>query len=123
MPAGLTHGDIHQRINGYLNRDNFDFAPPADPVGCADDPNNACTTAFGNLGRNIYRGPYQQNWDFSLIKNFKITERHSLRFTTDFFNIWNHVNFANPPINDIETALCSGGPPSCCNRYLVPQFT
>jgi hypothetical protein len=101
--GGLTSGDIHSRLNGYLSLTNFTTAPPADPVGCLTDPAFACTTAFGNLGRNIYRGPHQQNWDFSLIKNIKINERQNLRFTTDFFNIWNHVNFANPSINDVET--------------------
>jgi len=101
--AGTTTGDIHSRLNGYLSLTNFTTAPVADPAGCVADPAFACTTAFGNLGRNIYRGPFQQNWDFSLIKNFKLTERQSLRFTTDFFNIWNHVNFANPSINDVET--------------------
>ncbi len=100
--AGITHGDIHSRVdNGYLNIDNFTFAPPADPAGCALDA-DACTTAFGNLARNIYRGPFQQNWDFSLLKNFRITERQELRFTTDFFNIWNHANFANPTFTDIS---------------------
>ena len=101
--AGTTTGDIHSRLNGYLSLTNFTTAPVADPAGCVADPAFACTTAFGNLGRNIYRGPFQQNWDFSLIKNFRLTERQSLRFTTDFFNIWNHVNFANPSINDVET--------------------
>src|SRR5207247_8256829 len=99
--AGTTTGDIHSRLNGYLSLTNFTTAPVAGPAGCVADPAFACTTAFGNLGRNIYRGPFQQNWDFSLIKNFKLTERQSLRFTTDFFNIWNHVNFANPSINDV----------------------
>ena len=94
VSAGLTHGDIHQRIDGYLNRDNFDFAPPAYA--------GAGVTAFGNLGRNIYRGPFQQNWDFSLIKNFRLTERQTLRFTADFFNIWNHTNFGNPVQNDVS---------------------
>jgi Carboxypeptidase regulatory-like domain/TonB dependent receptor len=102
IAAGNTSGSIQSRVaNGYLNLANFTFAPPADPAGCALDP-NACTTAFGNLGRNIYRGPFQQNWDFSLIKNFRITERQQLRFTTDFFNIWNHANFANPTFTDIS---------------------
>jgi len=109
---GTTTGDIHSRLNGYLQLTNFTTAPVADPAGCLADPALACTTAFGNLGRNIYRGPFQQNWDFSLIKNIKITERQSLRFTTDFFNIWNHVNFANPSINDVETIThdSSGNP-------------
>jgi Carboxypeptidase regulatory-like domain len=106
--AGTTSGDIHSRLNGYLNLGNFITAPVADPVGCLADPNFACTTAFGNLGRNIYRGPFQQNWDFSLIKNLKITERQSLRFTTDFFNIWNHVNFANPSQADVENPSAFG---------------
>ena len=101
--AGLTSGDIHKRLDGYLNLANFTTAPPADPTGCqADTTGAACTTAFGNLGRNIYRGPFQQNWDFSLIKNFRLTERQSLRFTADFFNIWNHANFASPSLNDVE---------------------
>jgi len=106
--AGTTSGDIHSRLNGYLNLTNFTTAPAADPVGCLTDPNFACTTAFGDLGRNIYRGPFQQNWDFSLIKNLKITERQSLRFTTDFFNIWNHVNFANPSQADVENPSAFG---------------
>jgi hypothetical protein len=100
--AGLTSGDVHKRLNGYLNPANFTNAPVADPVGCLADPQNACTTAFGNLGRNIYRGPFQQNWDFSLIKNFRLTEGQSLRFTADFFNLWNHPNFFNPTITDVS---------------------
>jgi len=97
ISGGLTHGDIHQRIDGYLNRDNFDFAPPAYA--------GAGVTAFGNLGRNIYRGPFQQNWDFSLIKNFRLTERQTLRFTADFFNIWNHTNFGNPVQTDLSFSV------------------
>ena len=103
ISGGPTSGGIHDRVNSrYLNPANFVPAPLISPA----DGGDGSVTAFGNLGRNIYRGPYQQNWDFSLIKNFKITERQSLRFTTDFFNVWNHVNFANPSINDIETSVC-----------------
>ena len=101
--AGLSPGSLRNRVrNGYLNPANFRPAPPADPIGCLADPTVACTTAFGNLGRNIYRGPFQQNWDFSLIKNFKFTERQELRFTVDFFNLWNHPNFSSPSANDVE---------------------
>jgi hypothetical protein len=96
LSAGITSGDIHSRVNnGYLNPANFVAAPLVDPVACNAD-SNFCTSLFGDLGRNIYRGPHQQNWDFSLIKNFKLTEQQSMRFSTDFFNIWNHANFANP---------------------------
>src|SRR5262249_24041378 len=112
LSQGLTHGDIHTRINGFLNPDAFTAAPLLYPTKC--DPNdpvnfdpNFCTTDFGDLGRNIYRGPFQQNWDFSLIKHFRITERQDLRFTADFFNLWNHVNFANPAVTDIESWLAN----------------
>ncbi|MGB7730494.1 MAG: hypothetical protein WBL50_20870 [Candidatus Acidiferrum sp.] len=75
----------------------------ANQAECNSGNTNYCVTGFGNLGRNIYRGPSQQNWDFSLIKNFHITERQSLRFTADFFNLWNHANFANPVSTDVES--------------------
>src|ERR1700751_312305 len=104
IAAGKTSGDIHNRLNRYLNINNFTTAPllyPFDPANpnttCSATNSNFCATAFGDLGRNIYRGPHQQNWDFSLIKNFPLGERQALRFTTDVFNIWNHANFANPP--------------------------
>jgi len=101
ISGGYTHGDIHSRLNGYVDINNFTFAPQLYPTQCVSDP-NFCTTGFGDLGRNIYRGPYQQSWDFSLIKNFHLTERQNIRFTADFFNIWNHANFANPVSADVE---------------------
>jgi hypothetical protein len=103
IAGGYTSGDIHSRLNGYVNINNFTTAPLLySAAQCAADP-NFCGTDFGTLGRNTYRGPFQQNWDFSLIKNFRITERQSLRFTTDLFNIWNHANFANPASTDVES--------------------
>jgi hypothetical protein len=106
ISSGLTSGDIHQRINGYLDPTAFTAAPLLYPTQCATDP-NFCTTDFGDLRRNIYRGPFQQNWDFSLLKHIRLTERQDLRFTADFFNLWNHANFANPQVTDIEAYLAS----------------
>ena len=110
LSSALSSGSIGTRIDGYLNPSAFTPALLLYPAQC--DPNqpnpavfpnsNFCTTDFGNLGRNTFRGPGQQNWDFSLIKNFKLTERQELRFTTDFFNIWNHANFFNPAFTDVE---------------------
>jgi hypothetical protein len=103
--SAYTSGSVESRLNGYLNINNFTHANFADPtvaVECAAVPGPECTTGFGNLRRNVYRGPFEQNWDFSLIKNFRFTERQQLRFQTDFFNIWNHPNFANPASTDFE---------------------
>ena len=51
---------------------------------------------FGDLGRNIYRGPFQQNWDLYLSKKFSITEKYSLTFRSEAFNVFNHANFTAP---------------------------
>jgi Carboxypeptidase regulatory-like domain len=102
---GYTHGSTAARLNGWVNINNFTPVPilAANQAACNGGDTNYCVTGFGNLGRNVYRGPSQQNWDFSIIKNFKITERQALRFTADFFNLWNHANFANPVSTDVES--------------------
>jgi hypothetical protein len=59
------------------------------------------------LGRNLYHGPFQQNWDVSFLKHFKIGERQEVRFAADFFILWNHTNFGDPSVTDIEAYLAS----------------
>jgi hypothetical protein len=51
---------------------------------------------FGNLGRNVLRGPSQKRVDVSLQKRTRITERVELELKWDVFNVFNFVNFANP---------------------------
>jgi hypothetical protein len=61
--------------------------------------NTSCagTGVFGNLGRNSVYGPNKVNFDVSLSRNFKITERLKTELRADFFNILNHANWGNPP--------------------------
>lgn len=122
LASAVTTGDIHKRIDGYLNLTAFSTAPQLYPAQCLTD-GNFCTTDFGNLGRNTFRGPHQQNWDFSLIKNFKLTERQALRFTTDFFNIWNHANFGNPASTDVENPGAFGKIVSTVGTPRLIQFS
>ncbi len=51
---------------------------------------------FGNAGRNSLTGPGSNVFDGSLRKEFAITERQRLEFRTEFFNAFNHPNFAQP---------------------------
>jgi hypothetical protein len=51
---------------------------------------------FGTLGRNALLGPDYKNMDFSIIKDTRITERWRLNLRVDFYNLFNHPNFANP---------------------------
>src|SRR5581483_9886881 len=50
----------------------------------------------GNSGRNAFRGPSFWNFDSGVFKNFQLTERFTLQFRTEFFNVFNHPNFDNP---------------------------
>lgn len=49
----------------------------------------------GDLGRNALRGFGAWQVDLALRREFKITERVGTRFQAEFFNLFNHPNFAN----------------------------
>jgi hypothetical protein len=51
---------------------------------------------FGTMGRNTFRDFGFRNVDFSTVKNFRFGERVNMQFRAEFFNIFNHPNFANP---------------------------
>jgi hypothetical protein len=51
---------------------------------------------FGNMGRNIFPDSGFKNVDFSLAKNWHLGEHFRAQFRAEFFNIFNHPNFANP---------------------------
>jgi hypothetical protein len=54
---------------------------------------------FGTCAPRKFYGPGIQMFDLSLFKNFRFTERWYLQFRTEFFNAFNHPNFAAPNAN------------------------
>ena len=54
---------------------------------------------FGNSGRGVLDNPGINNFDLSLMKNFRLFEAHSLQFRAEFFNAWNHPQFNAPNFN------------------------
>jgi hypothetical protein len=58
----------------------------------------------GNFGRNVLRGFGASQADIGLRRQFHVTERVSLRFRAEFFNILNHPNFGNP-VNALTSPL------------------
>jgi len=50
----------------------------------------------GNLGRNTYRTSPWSNFDFSLIKDTRITEGSTVQFRAEFFNLFNQHAFTAP---------------------------
>jgi hypothetical protein len=94
-----TSGGVESRLGHWANP--AAYTPDAViPLGNGA-PGDA--TGYGNAPRNCIVGPPQKNVDFTIGKTFKLTERQSLRFRTDFFNLFNHPSFANPSATDIES--------------------
>jgi hypothetical protein len=50
----------------------------------------------GNAGRRFFHGPGTNNWDMALVKNTAISERVTLQFRAELFNIFNHAQFLGP---------------------------
>jgi hypothetical protein len=55
--------------------------------------------SFPNQRRNMFRGPGFFDSDFTINKNFKLTERFAFGVGANFYNIFNHPNFDLPDNN------------------------
>jgi hypothetical protein len=64
------------------------------PAAFLQPPNNS--GFYGNLGRDSLVGPSLATWDFSVFKNTAITERMTLQFRAELFNLLNRANFNTP---------------------------
>ena len=76
-------------VNQWLNPAAFATPPVATTIGQTD---------FSPLGGgpDQFVGPGFHRLDFSLFKQFQLTERFRLEFRSEFFNLTNHPNFTNP---------------------------
>jgi hypothetical protein len=64
---------------------------------------------FGNMRRNILRGPGFVNWDASVTKSWHLTESVRLQLRGEMFNVINHANFASGSIGGDLTSPDSFG--------------
>jgi hypothetical protein len=79
---------------------------------------------LGDVGRNALRGPGFFQWDFSAMKNFPVTEKVTVQFRADFFNILNHPNFGNPDVgicSQIAAPVTTPGPGCAAGAAVTPQ--
>lgn len=98
VASAIKSGDVKDRLNAYF--DTSAFTPPVPPPLPPPVPP---TFDYGQLGRNIIRGPKQVNTDLSIMKLIPVTESQHLEFRAEFFNLFNNVNWANP-INVVSSA-------------------
>ena len=102
-------GSVSSRVNEFFNTKAFVPAPFIPDGGLIDGtyPVSGGGTVFGSLGRNILRGPDQQDFDIAVIKTTPLTDRVKLIFRWEIFNLLNRPNFANPS-NDVSTPSTFG---------------
>lgn len=80
------------------------FRAPVTPV-FANDPNGP---KFGSLGRNVFRGDFQEYWDAGLFKNIPLgflNDGSALQLRISVFNVLNHVNRGRPngDLNNLDS--------------------
>jgi hypothetical protein len=66
---------------------------------------------YGDLGRDALRGPGFAQFDATVSKRFRITEKVRLELRGDIYNLFNHPNFANPPSQLGDAVPSSPGSP------------
>jgi hypothetical protein len=76
--------------NPYFNTSLFS----AEPLG-----------RLGTASRRFFHGPGLNNWDLALIKDLNLTESKELQFRAEFFNAFNHAQFAAPQGNFLSSAF------------------
>jgi hypothetical protein len=84
-----TQGSLRSRLNSYFNNSAFCPAPALDGG-----------TGYGDSCAGVVRGPEQNNTDLTLSRIFKLgsSEKRTLDFRGEFFNAFNHVQYADPAV-------------------------
>jgi Carboxypeptidase regulatory-like domain/TonB-dependent Receptor Plug Domain len=108
----LTNPSLdYSGFNQFLDRPNYTCSGPlAMNEGERTHLfNTACFTpayagVIGTTPRNAFYGPGLIDFDASVAKRFRITERVGFQFRADFFNALNHTNFALASGNRTESS-------------------
>ena len=101
LGALLPNGTV---VGGFWNQSAF-CAPPV--IG-----SDGVATGFGNAGVGVLLGPGQFNFDASVLKTTRITERQSLQFRAEVFNLFNHPQFAFGQLGGVNSLLDVSSPTS-----------
>jgi len=96
-----TAANTFQLINA-----NAFTAPPV-------DPNSGILTRYGDEPNGLIRSPHVWQIDFALTKETPLTERFSLEFGIQVFNIFNHTQFADPTNLTLDFNCTQTAPFAC----------
>jgi hypothetical protein len=104
--SAATPGGVEARLGGISGGSGY-ISPSAFATACVA-PGIGDGTGWGNSGVGILLGPGNFNFDFTLMKTTKITERQTLVFRAEAFNLFNHPQFSNPANLAISTPSTFG---------------
>jgi hypothetical protein len=96
-------------VDGYINPGAFRVP------GTTASRSGAQIQLLGNAGRRFIRGPGSVNFDFSAIKNTRITETWLLQFRAEFFNLTNTPTFFLPAGNSNAMTCIGPTPGAACD--------
>jgi hypothetical protein len=105
-PANTTGGQRPDRLrDGNLPRGERTPERWFDPTAFA----LPAPFTFGNSAANVLEGPGLVNLDVSIARTFRFSERISLDFRSEFFNIFNdaHFSFPNAVVNTAPAGTIS----------------
>jgi hypothetical protein len=71
----------------------------------------AAGPVVGTNGRNSLFGPGLVDFDFTVLKDTRITEKLRAQFRAEFFNLFNHANFQAPNIDGGTSTMGFGANP------------
>ncbi len=91
--TGTLAGSSGQRAN-YLGGQIYPDNPNRYDFFNATVFGRPAQGSLGNLGRNALTGPGINEWDISLFKTTKITERFTTQLRIETFNTFNHTQWA-----------------------------
>jgi hypothetical protein len=95
--SGYSAGDRPDRVPGVSCRSNLGGLSWFNPAAFTLD--NYALGTDPTSGRGVCQGPGNAQTDFSVGKHFKLTERVSMKFSMDFFNVFNKTQFLPGSIN------------------------
>jgi hypothetical protein len=96
------------------------------PYAAVFDTPNVNFSLVPGEGFNSFRGPGVRDVDLSVARAFKLNERFGLKLKAESFNLFNHANFQQNAVDNVQyttTQECAASDPNCDNPLPIWDAT
>jgi hypothetical protein len=134
FPVPITSADDYELESSYFFQSAgepditgpFKKLNPRNPLNAAFDTSvfqqPSQYGVFGTSPRTLCCGPGINNFDFSLLKDTKFSERYNMEFRAEFFNLANHAQFTSVDGNITDGDVTQGGTFGKVTRVRDPRL-